>query len=136
MKRVEEILYYDNGVYVPGAEVIIEKHAEKLYGYTLANKHLAEIKGHIMRKTYHKREEIDADINIINLKNGLYNIVDDKLSKHTPKYLSINQKPIAYNKYATPKRFGKFLRRYSILEILEPPLMKWLIHFIVIISSN
>ena len=110
IEESQEILYYDNGVYVPGAEVIIEKHAEKLYGYTLANKHLAEIKGHIMRKTYHKREEIDADINIINLKNGLYNIVDDKLSKHTPKYLSINQKPIAYNKYATPERFGKFLQ--------------------------
>jgi hypothetical protein len=27
-----------------------------------------------MRRTYHKRSEIDADINIINLKNGLYNI--------------------------------------------------------------
>ena len=73
IEESEEILYYDNGVYVLGAEVIIEKHAEKLYGYTLANKHLAEIKGHIKRRTYHKREEIDADISIINLKNGLYN---------------------------------------------------------------
>ena len=105
----EEILYYDNGVFVPGAEIIIEKHAEKLYGYTLANKHLAEIKGHIKRRTYHKREEIDADINIINLKNGLYNILEDKLSKHSPEYPSINQKPIVYNKRAMPKLFGKFL---------------------------
>ena len=109
IEESQEILYYDNGVYVSGAEVVIEKHAEKLYGYTLANKHLSEIKGHIMRKTYHKREEIDADINIINLKNGLYNIVEDKLIKHTPKYPSINQKPIVYNKRAMPKLFGKFL---------------------------
>ena len=109
IEESEEILYYDNGVYVTGAEVIIEKHAEKLYGYTLANKHLAEIKGHIKRRTYHKREEIDADINIINLKNGLYNILEDKLSEHSPEYPSINQKPIVYNKRAMPKLFGKFL---------------------------
>ena len=109
IEESQEILYYDNGVYVSGAEVVIEKHAEKLYDYTLANKHLAEIKGHIMRKTYHKREEIDADINIINLKNGLYDIHEDKLTEHTPKYLSINQKPIIYNKCAMPKLFGKFL---------------------------
>ena len=109
IEESEEILYYDNGVYVTGAEVIIEKHAEKLYGYTLANKHLAEIKGHVKRRTYHKREEIDADINIINLKNGLYNILEDKLSEHSPEYPSINQKPIVYNKRAMPKLFGKFL---------------------------
>jgi putative DNA primase/helicase len=54
-------------------------------------------------------KEIDADINIINVKNGLYEIANNKLLKHTPEYLSISQKPIVYNKRSMPKLFGKFL---------------------------
>lgn len=68
-----------------------------------------------MRKTYRKKEEIDANINTINLKNGLYDIDNDRLLNHTPAYLSINQKPIVYNKDAKPKRFGPFLK-----EVLYP----------------
>jgi hypothetical protein len=106
----KEILYYDgNGVYVSGGEVLIEKEAERLLGYELSNKNLSEIKGHIMRRTYHKRSEIDADINIINLKNGLYNIETDELRPHSPDYLSINQKPITFNPKAKPNLFGKIL---------------------------
>jgi P4 family phage/plasmid primase-like protien len=115
IEESKEILYYDNGVYIPGGEVIIEKTAESLYGYRLANRYLAEIKGHIMRRTYHKREELDFDINIINLKNGLYNIQTGKCNKHTPDYLSITQKPFPYDSAARPKLFGKYLS-----EVLYP----------------
>ena len=71
--ETKEILYYRDGVFVPGGEILIEKEAERTYGYKVANHHLTEIKGHVMRSTYHTREEIDSDLNIINLKNGLYN---------------------------------------------------------------
>ncbi|MGD9534594.1 MAG: phage/plasmid primase, P4 family [Candidatus Nitrosocosmicus sp.] len=110
LEETKEILHYRKGVYVPGGEIIIEKEAENIFGYDLANKHLSEIKGHIIRKTYHKREELDADINIINLQNGLYNISKDKLNPHTPNYLSVNQKPIVFNPNMKPKYFWKFLR--------------------------
>ena len=55
------------------------------------------------------REEFDADNNIINLKNGLYDWKNDLLKEHSPDYLSINQKSIVYDKNAKPKLFGKFL---------------------------
>jgi len=71
---------------------------------------VAEIKGHIMRLMYHAKEEFDADISIINLKNGLYDWKNDLLKEHSPDYLSINQKSIVYDKNAKPKLFGKFLR--------------------------
>ena len=32
-----------------------------MYRYQLANKHLSEIKGHIMRSTYRIHDEIDSD---------------------------------------------------------------------------
>ena len=56
-----------------------------------------------------KFEEFDKDFNIINMKNGLYLIKEDKLVQHDPNYFSINQKPIVYNPLARPKLFGKFL---------------------------
>ena len=110
IEETREIWYYDNGVYVPGGEILIAKECEKMFNYDLNNERLSQIKGHIMRRTYQKHEELDADINIINLKNGLYDIDNDVLKEHTPGYLSINQKPITYVKDAKPKRFGTFLK--------------------------
>lgn len=110
IEETKEILYYKKGVYVRGAEVLIEKEAQKMFDYKLFNRHLPEIKGQIMRRTYHKQEELDADTNLINVKNGLYNIDKDKLTKHTHKYLSVNQKSITYVKGAKPKHFGKYLK--------------------------
>jgi Family of unknown function (DUF5906)/D5 N terminal like/Bifunctional DNA primase/polymerase, N-terminal len=109
IEESKEILYYDGGVYITGGEILIEKAAEWLFGYKLANRHLAEIKGHIMRVTYHKQAELDSDVNIINLKNGLYNLETGEFKEHTPDYLSINQKPVVYNIAARPKLFGRFL---------------------------
>ena len=110
LEESKEILYYQNGVYVPGGEILIEKESENIFGYKLANKHLTEIKGHIIRKTYRKRVELDSDLDIINLQNGLYSISKNELMPHTPDYLSINQKPIVYDPNAKPKFFGKFLK--------------------------
>ena len=109
IEETKEIWYYRDGVYVPGGDILIEKEAEAHYGYELANRHLIEIKGHLMRKTYHQRAEIDADINTVNLKNGLYNIQTGEFKEHSPHYLSTNQVPIIYDPKARPKLFGQFL---------------------------
>lgn len=110
LRESKEILHYQNGVYVPGGEIIIEEEAEKLFGYELTNKVLVEIKGHIMRQTYHQRSDFDKDISIINLQNGLYDIERNILKSHSPDYLSINQKPIVYDPDLKPKLFWKFLK--------------------------
>lgn len=115
LEETREIWYYRGGVYVPGGEILIEKEAERIYGYNIANRHLSEIKGHITRSTYHTREEIDSDLNIINLKNGLYDIRTGGFNQHSPDHLSINQLPVLYDPTAKPKLFGKFLR-----EVLYP----------------
>ena len=109
IQETDQIWYYKDGVYVPGGEIIIAKEAENAYRFDINSSKVAEIKGHIMRLTYHAKEEFDADINLINLKNGLYDWKNDVLSEHTPKYLSMNQKSIVYDMNARPKLFGKFL---------------------------
>jgi putative DNA primase/helicase len=140
VEESKEILYYRDGVYVLGGDVLIEKEAEQLYGYELSNKHLTEIKGHIMRMTYHKHVEIDADINIINLKDGLYDIRAGKFKEHTPDYLSVNQKPIKYDPKARPKLFGKYLQQVlypteirTVIELMAYTFCRDNIHEIVTI---
>lgn len=115
IEETEEILYYRDGVYVTGGQKLIEKETEVIYWDALKNSDLVQIIGHIKRRTYHKHEELDPDINIINLKNGLYDVEKDLLLEHTPDYLSVNQKNIVFNKEAKPKRFLKFLQ-----EVLYP----------------
>jgi putative DNA primase/helicase len=110
LKESKEILYYQNGVYVHGGEIIIEQEAERLFGYQLANKHLTEIKGHIIRRTYHERKEFDQNLDIINLQNGLYNLKENTLSPHSPDYVSVIQVPIIYDPKLRPTLFGKFLK--------------------------
>ena len=63
-----------------------------------------------MRKTYVKREKFDSNLDIVNLKNGLYNMRTGKLEPHSPDYYSLNQKPFPYNPKARPKYFIKFLK--------------------------
>jgi len=115
IQETDEIWHYKDGVYVPGGEIIIAKEAETAYHFEINSSKVAEIKGHITRLTYHPREDFDADINIINLKNGLYDWKNNILKEHSPDYLSINQKSIVYDKNAKPKLFGKFLS-----EVLYP----------------
>lgn len=115
IEESKEILYYQDGVYIKGGETLIEKELEKYYDYQLSTCNINEIKGHIMRKTYTKSQEFDKNSNIINVKNGLYNIQTETLEQHNPNYYSIKQKPITYNSAIKPKLFWRFLK-----EVLYP----------------
>jgi P4 family phage/plasmid primase-like protien len=111
IEESNEILYYKNGAYVPGGEILIAKKAEEALKYKLNNKRLNEITDHIRRQTLHSREELDSDINIKNMENGLYNIKTGELKPHTPDYLSISQLPVEYDPNAArPELFLKFLK--------------------------
>jgi P4 family phage/plasmid primase-like protien len=115
IENSQEILYYENGVYQRGGEIIIEKELENEYSYELKTSIIYEVKGHIKRHTFVKPEEFDRDHNIINLKNGLYHIKEYKLEPHSPDYYSINQKSFGHNSKAKSQLLGKFLR-----EVLYP----------------
>lgn len=112
VEETKEILVYDDkkGIYTAKGEILIEKELERKFSYQLRTSEITEIKNHLTRKTYTKAHDFDSDINIINLKNGRYDIQNDKLYPHTPTYYSRNQKPITYDKNARPKHFGRFLK--------------------------
>lgn len=79
----------------------------------MSNKALAEIKGHITRSSYRNRQDFDKDLNIVNMKNGLYNIQTGEFRQHSPDYLSMIQIPVTYDPKAKSNRFGKFLNEVT-----------------------
>jgi putative DNA primase/helicase len=124
MNDTGEIYYHDvhRGVYIPGAEVLIETEAEE-YENRISTYKVAEIINKIRRRTYVSRTEFDKDSNLLNLKNGLFNIMTGRLVGHNPEYLSLVQLPINYDpKAKCPNilRFlGQVLRPKDVFTVLQ-----------------
>lgn len=54
--------------------------------------------------------ELNPNPYIINVKNGLYNVLENTLIEHTPEYYSTVQLNVTYDKKADCPRFKKFLK--------------------------
>jgi putative DNA primase/helicase len=105
----DELFYYNpkKGIYV-SAEALVKAQLEKLQPSVITDT-VNNVIHKLTRRHLYKREKFDADMNIINMQNGLYDIAAGKLRKHTYRYLSRSQIPVRYDKNARCKRFGKFL---------------------------
>lgn len=99
LSDTKEILYYENGIYVRGGEGIIEVEAENQYS-EISSYQVNEIKNHIRRRTMKDRDEFDADPNIINLKNCLFDLAKFEPIPHSPEHLSRIQLPVNYDQEA------------------------------------
>jgi putative DNA primase/helicase len=104
----EEMLYFKDGIYHKGGEQLIKVELEKIAGYSIRINTRNEIIAHIKYRTMVKRDEFDNDNNIINVKNGLLNIMTGDLKTHTPEYLSLVQLPVSYNSGADCPNIIKF----------------------------
>ena len=124
MSDTADIYYYDanNGVYVHGGEVLIETEAEELEN-RISTYRVNEIINKIRRRTYVSRTDFDRDSNLLNLRNGLLNIMTGQLVGHSPEYLSLVQLPINYDpKAKCPNilRFlGQVLRPKDVFTVLQ-----------------
>jgi putative DNA primase/helicase len=109
MEDTQELYYYNNkkGIYEP-AEPLVKAELEKLQPGVITDT-VNNVIHKLARRHLHKREEFDADKNIWNMQNGLYNIATNQLKPHTYRYLSRNQIPVRFDPKARCKRFGKFL---------------------------
>jgi len=110
IEESDQIYWYKDGVYLPGGEVKIKKLCDQYLGFDLTIHQRNEIREHIRNKTYHKLADFDSNIDIINLKNGLYDIKSNKLSLHTSEYLSLKQCPIWYDSRAKCRIFRRFVK--------------------------
>lgn len=108
LEDTREIYVYDNGVYLPGGSSQIMSAAQaKLQEYSRRS-HIKEVTFFIENETLVSRDSLNTDKNIINLKNGLYNINNEEFMPHDPAFLSTMQIPVVYNPNAKCPAIDKF----------------------------
>jgi|CXWL01.1.fsa_nt_gi putative DNA primase/helicase len=104
----KEMLFYNNGTYVPNVEILIEEECQKRIYNCSTFMCLQVIKG-IQRSTYTERKNFDEFPHLINLKNGIFNIITGIFSPHNPNILFRIQFPIVYDRKIGPENFMKFM---------------------------
>lgn len=102
-----EILKYENGVYIKAKNDILKDFSDN-FGINEINKEDGLIK-YIKNMTYISQEKFDKDPYIINLKNGLYYINEEKLISHAHEHLSMFQIPVEYQENAQCPLTDKFI---------------------------
>jgi len=106
-RETDEIFFYEDGVYKSNAESIIKEEVSKLLE-DLTKKHYAnEVLHYIQTTTYMNKN--DLPLNLVNIKNGYYNLKDDSLLPHDCGLFTITQLPIIYNPDADCIEIKKFL---------------------------
>lgn len=110
-ERDETMYIYRNGVYSPDGEGYIKNECEKRMGiHPLMTKNkVSEITEHFKRSTFCKRDVLNTNPNIINVKNGLLNLQTKELSPHSPDVFSTVQLPVKYNSSKDCPNIKKFL---------------------------
>ena len=109
LSDTKEILYYQNGVYRCGGEEIIEIESEKL-DPEITSYRIKEIQNHIRRRNRVKRGDLDKDRNILNLRNGLFDLRTYELKPHSPEYYSVIQCSVPYDPTAKCPTVLHYLR--------------------------
>ena len=104
-----EIWFFNGSYYEPNGEFMIKYWVEQLLGEDTSEHFKRETVGYIRDKNPKKIDVFTPDLNLINLKNGVYDIETDNLNEHSPKYFFINQIPVIFKKDATCKKIKKFV---------------------------
>lgn len=105
----QELLIFKEGVYIAGETVVAETTQRLITPSLVKTNHINEVIGYIKRATYTPLEEFDKELNIVNIKNGLLDIQEKKLTKHKKRILCQVQLPINYDEKAECPNIMKFL---------------------------
>jgi len=109
LNDTEEILYYDDGIYRYGGEIIIKKEVEEIWG-SLAKKHdVNEIIAHVQRMTYCSREEFNREKYKIAVENGILDVLEGKLEEFSPEKRHLTRIPIFFNPDIDCPKIKKFV---------------------------
>lgn len=101
---------YSSGVYVTMEESEAQRRVqEKMLTRETKMRQITDAEGQWRLKVLRDIRDLNPDLHTINLRNGLYNVLDDKLTEHTPEYLSTVQLQVNYVPQADCPRFKQFL---------------------------
>jgi phage/plasmid primase, P4 family, C-terminal domain len=110
-KDNQEMFYYSGGVYHEGAEFMVRRVIQDILGEENTTFRSNEVVYQLKCKTAVDRESIDSDKYLINLKNGIFDLENNKLIKHSENILSLCQLPIKYDKKAKCPKINKFFKQ-------------------------
>ena len=106
----KEVAVYKNGVFdIVGGEDVVRVSALKKLDDGFKRDRINEVVEYVKLKTLVKRDTINPDTLLINVKNGMYDILGDVLLPHDPKYRSTIQLNVNYNKHAQCPEIDMFL---------------------------
>lgn len=108
--NIHGILYrYEDGVFTNNGSQRIHSSIQKELGSRWVQRYRDEVISWIKDKVYIDPESVFAAGNVINVKNGMYNIETGELEPHDPDYRSIVQLPVVFNPEAECPRLEKFM---------------------------
>lgn len=119
-----DMYLYSGGVYTYKEKVTENKIKDiirKLLDEAWTRQRSAEVIEYVRLSTLTDRNELDTDEFIINVKNGLYNVMQNKLLKHNPTYLSTFQLNVTYDSIAVCPAIDKYL--YEAVKPDDVPLL-------------
>ena len=105
-----DIFHYNGGYFEPNGDAIIKDIAEQFLEEETKEYYKKEVLGYIRDKNYQRREIFNPPLNLINLKNGVYDIVTGELLPSSHEYHFINEIPVYYDVDANSKDFEGFLQ--------------------------
>jgi len=128
LNDTKQVLWYDHpsGIYQFGGETVIEEFAQMwlsklgLEAKATTN-YMNQVIGYIQRETYIDREQLNANPNIIVVKNGVIDLSTGKIQKHDKSYKATIAIPITYDAEAKCPRIDKFIG--EIVEEKDIPLL-------------
>ena len=115
-KDNETIYAYNGGYYESNGEQIIKDVTQQLLEKHSKEHSKNEVVGYVRDKNYQDRKIFDAPLNLINLKNGIYDINTGKLLKHSPDYHFLNELPVRYDPKAECPEIRQFLKEVVYLD--------------------
>lgn len=114
----QELYIYMDGVYRLDTKAGDTKAiANKILDIKASVKNVNEGVSYVMHKTRINRDDINCAPFIINMKNGMYDVLKDELLPHNPKYKSTIQIDTTYDPSATCPAITKFL--YELMEPID-----------------
>ena len=127
----ETYYVYRNGVYVEMPELEAQKLIRDKMISTETKMNQITDAEHQWRILVQKDlRELNANPFIINLKNGLYNLQEDKLVEHTPDYFSTVQLNASYDPKAQCPRFKQYLK--EVLDVDQIPLIQEMLGYFLV----
>ncbi|MBR4857694.1 MAG: DNA primase [Clostridia bacterium] len=118
MSKNEEVFYateqffrYTDGVYLEMSEMEAQRLVQaKMLARESKMNQIVDAEHQWRLRIQKDLRELNANPYIINVKNGLFNVLEETLTEHTPNYYSTVQLNVNYNKKADCPRFKEFLK--------------------------